>query len=353
MIRVLIVEDSKTTSQYLEFILNNDPGIEVVANLNNGKQAVEFIANNEVDIVTMDIDMPVMNGLEATKRIMRTYPLPIIIVTVSQNAHNKNVSFDALASGALTVLNKPVGIGHPEEDKRIRELIFLIKAYVGVKVIKRTFKSKEYIDQKKTPEIRINSIPPPINTLSNRKYVAIGVSTGGPQALTQIFSKISSDFPFPILVVQHISKGFLESMVSWLNRKLSINVLIASDNEKLLAGHIYFAPDNHQLSVFQDRVSLQKQNKKERICPSVNHLFNSLVKVNAKNCIAMILSGMGSDGANGIKALRDAGALTIAQDKESSMVHGMPGEAIKIGGAEYTLNAEQIAIMLQGVEKNI
>ena len=352
MIKVLIVEDSRTVSQYLEYILGNDPGIEIIGNVANGKMAVDFVKKNKPDIITMDIDMPVMNGLEATREIMSSIPVPIVIVTGSRNARKINLVVEALAAGALIVVEKPVGIGHPNEAEKTKKMLSMVKTFSQVKVIKRIFKPNQ-----KRPEItnakpKINNGIPDVSEFLQKKYVAIGISTGGPQVLAEIFSQIPIGFPFPILVVQHISKGFLEGMVTWLNRLCQIPIHIAANAEKPLPGHIYFAPDSFQMGVQYDQIVLEKYRENMKICPSVEALFNSLSINNAKDTIALLLTGMGNDGATGIKALKDAGAITIAQDKESSLVHGMPGEAIKLNGATYILNPAQIIELLLRIEKH-
>jgi two-component system chemotaxis response regulator CheB len=351
MIKVLIVEDSKTVSQYLEFILSNDPDIEVIGNVENGKLAINFIQENKPDIITMDIDMPVMNGLEATREIMSSFAIPIIVVTASKNAHDKDLAMDALALGALTIVNKPVGIGHPQEEEKSKKLILMIKTYSQVKVVKRNFNIRNKRVSKIDDSYALKQSLPPIKNFLNRKFVAIGVSTGGPPLLENIFSKISQDFPYPILIVQHIAIGFLENMVSWLNRSLSIPVFIASDNEKLLPGNIYFAPDNFHLGVDGDYAKLQKNESNSKICPSASYLFSNLASKYGKETIALILTGMGRDGAIELKDLYNSGAITIAQDKESSLIHGMPGEAIKLGGVTHVLNTEQITQLLHSIEK--
>lgn len=352
MIKVLIVEDSRTVSQYLEYILSSDPEIEVIGNVANGKLAVEFVEKNKPDIITMDIDMPVMNGLEATRRIMSTTPVPVIVVTASRNAYEVNISIEALAAGALTVIKKPVGFGHPNQDELITKLISMVKIYSQVKVVKRKIKPAEALQVEPYKNIeKFKTKTPPINKLLKRKYVAIGISSGGPQVLIKIFSKISEDFPYPILVVQHITQGFLEGMVSWLDRLCKIPIHTAQDKEKMLPGHIYFAPNKFQMGVNNDKIELQKCEEKLRICPSAEHLFNNLAKNNGKDTIAMLLTGMGTDGAQELKNLRDSGAITIAQDEESSLVFGMPGKAVELNGVEYLLNPDQICDVLLKLEE--
>lgn len=351
MIKVLIVEDSRTVSQYLEYLLSSHPDIKVIGNVANGQLAIDFVNKEKPDIITMDIDMPIMNGLEATRKIMATTPVPIVVVTASRNAYERNVSIEALAAGALTVIQKPVGIGHPNEAENVKKLLSTVVTYSQVKVVKRkpipaktTTANKEVISKVKTKT-------PSINTLINRKLVAIGISSGGPQVLMKIFSKISGNFPYPILVVQHITHGFLEGMVVWLDRLTGIPVRIASDNEVMLPGHIYFAPDKFHMGVNSGKIALSKCGDHVIICPSTEHLFNSLAQHHAKDTIAIILTGMGSDGATGLKKLKDAGALTIAQDEESSLVHGMPGKAIELDGASYILDPDQISSLLVDIEE--
>ncbi len=348
MIKVLIVEDSRTVSQYLEFILESDPEIEVVGNVANGQEAVDFVNKRKPDIISMDIDMPIMNGLDATRIIMSTNPLPIVVVTASRNASDINVSVEAMASGALGVIHKPLGIGHPNEEQKTKKMLSLIKAYSQVKVIKRR-EIKSLVHQKKEKPAETSTDKkhafPTVFELSNKKYVAIGLSSGGPQVLEQIFKNLKADFPYPIVVVQHITSGFLEGLVLWLRRITEIPVHIAKNNEPLQKGNIYFAPDGFQMAVRSNTIVLGNPYEAKGICPSVKHLFESFVPV-AKQTIAMILTGMGKDGSQELKLLKDHGALTIAQDKESSLIHGMPGEAIKLGGASYVLSAAEIADLL-------
>ena len=352
MIKVLIVEDSRTVSQYLEYILDGDKDIQVIGNVANGKEAVDFVNKTKPDVISMDIDMPVMNGLEATRIIMSTIPVPIIVVTASLNAAKAGLSIEALAAGALNVIPKPVGFGHTDSEIKTKKLISLVKTYSHVKVIKRryaTIVKKNILVKSKTHSVVAKM--PPLGSLQNKKYVAIGISSGGPQVLEEIFSKLSDKFPYPILVVQHITPGFLEGMVTWLGRLSELPIHIASDKEKVLSGHVYFAPDYQQMCLINNRIHLKKCNSEAKICPSVAYLYSCMEKQYAKHTIAILLTGMGRDGADELKSLKDAGAITIAQDKESSLVHGMPGEAIKIDAASYVLNPNEIVSVLQSIKK--
>ena len=349
MIKVLIVEDSRVVSEYLEYILNSDPQIQVIGNVSNGKQAIDFIKDNKPDLITMDIDMPIMNGLEATRIIMSTMPIPIIVVTASRNTREMKITIEALAAGALSVIEKPVGIGHPNEKDKKDKMITMVKVLSTVKVVTR--KPIKVTKPQEKPLVR--KYIPSLKTFYNKKIVAVGISSGGPNVLVKIFSKITGQFPYPIIVVQHITEGFLEGLVSWLGRLSMIPVHVAIDLETILPGHIYFAPDHHHLGIIDFKIKLVEcSNKPGCLCPSVAHLFKNLAMNYGEDTIAMILTGMGSDGANELKMLRDAEAVTIAQDKESALVHGMPAEAIKLGAAEYIQNPEEIADLLYEIERH-
>lgn len=351
-IKVLVVEDSPTISLYLKYLFDSDSDIEVIGMVKNGKMAVEFVKHNKPDIITMDIDMPVMNGFDATKIIMSTTPVPIIIITASRNARKQNTSMDALAAGALAVIQKPSGIKLGNKDAQNRQLLSMVKVYSQVKVIKRRYTpSNVLVGNKNLSEGK--SIRPSSQRFRNRNCLAIGVSTGGPEVLKNILGGVSQKFPLPIVVVQHISDGFLESMVAWLNDSCEINVRVAVQGEELLPGNVYFAPSKSDMGVSQNKVELHKAHSKNKICPSVECLFKSLLNDNPQKTIAMLLTGMGSDGAKELKMLKDAGALTIAQDKDSSLVHGMPGKAIELNGADYVLNPTQILQILKGIEQDL
>ena len=346
MIKVLIVEDSRVASEYLKFILSNDPGIEVVGVVENGRQAVEFVRNNKPDLITMDIDMPVMNGLEATREIMSTTPVPIIVVTSSRNANEKQVSMEALSAGALSVIEKPYGGNHPKESSSTGKLLKMVKLMSEIKVV--THRQQKLPSVQKSPLLKEKKQVK--KNLQEACVLAIGISTGGPSVLKHIFSRLTPDFPLPIVVVQHITEGFLDGLVSWLTGITKIPIRIASHQEKMKPGVVYFAPDNKQLEVTdQDMFRLKLRDTATQICPSVSVLFKSIADVYQNRAIALLLTGMGNDGAQELKELRRKGALTIAQDKDSSMVFGMPGVALKLDAADLFMNPNEICDFLDEV----
>jgi two-component system chemotaxis response regulator CheB len=245
---------------------------------------------------------------------------------------------------------KPIGINHPEENRLIKNFLTLIKTYSKVKVIKRnSIKNKIDKEEKKTT-IGLSNNYISSKICDNKKYVAIGVSTGGPKVLKTIFSNITNSFPCAIIVVQHITPGFMENMITWLNNFTSIPISIAKHNEELKSGHIYFAPDYFQIGVSNNFIHLSKNIEELKFCPSIDHLFYSLANKNGYETIGILLTGMGDDGARGLKKLKDNGAETIVQDKESSMIFGMPNEAIKLGAEKHILNPEQFSEFLRNSE---
>jgi len=349
MIKVLIVEDSRVVSEYLNYILSADPEIKIIGNVSNGNRAIEFLKSNKPDVITMDIDMPIMDGLEATRIIMSTNPIPIIIVTASRNASSVKTSMEALAAGALSVVEKPRGIGHPEEECQSRKLVKMVKLMSEIKVITRKSKIIDETDTEICSKISKHSM----GDFNKKKIVVVGSSSGGPLVLQKIFSKITQEFPYPILVVQHIAVGFLDGLLNWLRNTLLIPIQIATENEIVKSGNIYFAPDKYQMGVNRyGKIVLTKCDSNNGLCPSVAHLFKSVSVEYKKYSVGIILTGMGCDGAKELKLLKEAGSITIAQDKESSIVHGMPGVAIRQNAADYIMNPGEIADILKNIEQN-
>ena len=348
MIKLLIVEDSKVVSEYLQYIFSQDKQIEVIGTVTTGKQAIDFVKANKPDVITMDVDMPEMDGLEATRQIMSTTPVPILVVTASRNAREVNTSIEALAAGALAVVEKPVGINHPKAEELSRKLVNLVKIMSEVSVVTR----KRRVSVVSQPTVKAKTPPDQIN-IGKPSIVAIGVSSGGPQTLQVVLSKISHNFPAPILVVQHIAPGFISGLVSWLQKIVNIPVSVAQPDETIVPGHIYFAPDNLQMGVTPSgKILLEKPDKEGGFCPSIAHLYKRVTDSFGSKALGIILTGMGSDGAEELKQMHDKGAITIAQSKESSLIFGIPGVAIQIGAATHVLSDEEICMLLYEIEKN-
>ncbi len=345
VINVLIVEDSLVTRQYLKHILESDGNIRVIAMAEDGKEAIRLVGEHMPDVVTMDINMPGMDGFDATRQIMETCPLPIVIVSASYNRKDVDKSFRAIEAGAVSIVEKPLGMGHPAHKTMAGDLIRTVKLMSEVKVVKR-WPNKKMPSKVRTEPRSLK--PEPVHR--QIKLVTIGVSTGGPPVLKSILTGLKKNFPTPILIVQHIAGGFLKGLVQWLNETTVHPIHIAAHGERILPGHVYFAPDEFQMGIDTgSRITLSKAPPENGIRPSVSYLFRSASNAFGRNMIGVILTGMGRDGANELKLMKDLGAITIAQDKDSSAIFGMPGEAIKLKAASYILPANSISNALESI----
>ena len=345
MIRLLVVEDSKTVQQALVEIFNSDPDIQVVGTANNGDEAVAAVMTLKPDVVTMDINMPGIDGFEATRAIMATCPVPIVIVTGKMDPKESATIFQVMKAGALMVIAKPVAPGHPEHEESVRELVRSVKLMSEIKVVRRIFpkESREGAPHPATPSVPAARIG----------IVAIGASTGGPPLLQSILSSLPADFSVPVVIVQHMAKGFTENFVNWLNLSSSLKVELAADGMQMFPGHAYVAPDNFQTKVGPNNcLILAKGELENGQCPSVSALFRSVANVYGNHAAGVLLTGMGKDGAAELKILRNRGGTAIVQNRESSIVFGMPGEAIRIDAADYILSPEEITPLLTRLANN-
>jgi two-component system chemotaxis response regulator CheB len=339
MIGVFLVEDSPIALQVLTKIISDAPDVKIVGTADNGRDALLAIPQVNPDIICTDLYMKGMDGLELIQQIMTRFPKPILVISVAVGADNPENVFQLLQAGAIDVLPKPTtGLA---SDYNKRELLDKIRVLAGVKVFTRSSRS-----------FRRNS-PVPIQTLSRNeslispdaqiKLVAIGTSTGGPQAVFKILRVLPKDFPVPILCTQHISAGFLDGLVSWMNQECQLTVKIAEHGEILQGGVVYYAPDGFNLEVNrQQRVNLSPPCAGEIHCPSVNVMFRSVALHNGSNSLAVLLTGMGEDGAKGMLAIAQAGGITIVQDEASCAVFGMPKAAIDLGAVQHILEIDKI-----------
>ncbi len=345
MIKVLVVDDSPVARELLSHVLSSDPDIRVIGAAGSGRDAIESIKHNRPDIVTMDINMSNMNGFEATRIIMETDALPIVIVTDRPDMDEMEMSFRAIEAGALAVLHKPHGIGHPAYTTDAKELITTVKLMSEIKVVRR-WKS---IAERKGSLLR-NAVDGLLSQPAEAKVVAIGASTGGPPVIEKILSGLSKDFSLPVVIVQHMAPGFTQGLAEWLRHNSRLSVHVAAGSGMIRPGHVYLAPDGVQMKVDVDgRLLCTDDGPENGLRPSISYLFRSVSKVFGKASVGVLLTGMGKDGAEELKLMREKGALTIAQDEESSVVFGMPGEAVRIKAATYALPPDKIASVLNSV----
>jgi two-component system chemotaxis response regulator CheB len=345
VIKVLIVEDSRAVQEFLVHILTSDPQIQVVGIANDGEEALVAVKQKRPDVITMDIKMPKMDGFETTRKMMETQPTPIVIVSGSVQVREIATTFRAIEAGALAVVPRPWGLGHPDHDATARELVQTVKLMSEVKVVRRwpRVRSKPPV-----PRVEIQSSPAVI------RVVAMGASTGGPIVLQTILAGLPKDFSVPVLIVQHIASGFAQGFADWLAQSTGFPVHVACAGEGLLPGHVYVAPDGYHMSLGSGRrIALNQDESENGLRPSISYLFRSVAQVFGPNAVGVLLTGMGKDGAEELKLLKEKGAVTIVQDKESSVVHGMPGEALKLDAAIYVLPPERIAAVLVSLVKKI
>jgi len=333
-IRVLVVEDSLTVRARLVEVLSADPGIQVVGEAADGKTAIELCQQLRPDVVTLDMLLPLLSGLAVTEYIMAYCPTPILIVSCSVNRGTVYKTYDALASGALEVLEKPRG----DEMDGVWERTFVstVKLVSRVKVITHVRGRQQNVSKLPLPSVESGSY----------RLVAIGASTGGPVALLEILQSLPPDFPIPILVVIHIGEAFGTLLAEWLDNQSRLRVSCAVDGEPLPAvGHprVILAPPGRHLVVSCGHLHLTDFSERNSCRPSVDVLFESVAREIGPQSIACLLTGMGRDGAQGLLAIRRAGGRTLAQDQATSTIFGMPDEAIRMGAAERILDLHEVA----------
>ncbi len=324
-IRVLIVDDSMLVQEVLKDMMSTDPEIEVVGVANNGKEGVEMTNQLNPDFITMDINMPIMNGLEAIEEIMADHTTPILVVS---SINDSKVAFDACARGAMDVFPK----SEVDPDKASK-LIDKIKSLAGTRVIGHTRKEKP--PEPEAPEPAIG------------KVIAIACSTGGPKALSQILPELPSSFKYPILIAQHIEDGFLSGLVQWLNQVSPLTVQEGLEGADVSAGGIYVSPSDRHMQIDpQGKICFVDRQPADPYRPSCDILLSSVGKSFAKNSVGVILSGMAQDGVKGLQAVKNSGGITIAQDEQSSVVFGMNNMAIKTGCVDKILPLREIGRFL-------
>lgn len=353
MIKVLICEDSLPVSQLLVELINTDPEMQVVGVAGNGLEAIELTHKFRPDIITMDVRMPQLNGLEATRQIMAEQPTPIVLVSELAET-DVALSMEALNAGALAVLPKPYGPGHPSfkaNGDRLRQTVSLMSS---VKVV------RHWANRNQRPANRAGNIAPPpaperVTPARNParsglakapRLVAIGSSTGGPSALATLLSQLPLTFDLPILITQHIMPGFGEGLAHWLKEATGRPVVLAQEGMSIKpnSGLTIIAPDHcHMLISSSWQIRFDRRGPYQGVLPSVDLMFESVTEVAGSSAIGVLLTGMGRDGAQGLYRMCQSGAYTIAQSEASCVVFGMPKEAIALGAARSILPLEKIA----------
>ena len=357
MIRVLLVDDSEVSLMVLRNILEKEQDIDIVGSARYGKEAISLVSRLMPDIITMDINMPGEDGFVTTRKIMESNPVPIIIVSGIDNLESIHASFKAIEAGALTVIRKPPALQDPEFFKSASELVSAIRTYSEVKVIRR-----RNLEVKK-PDLSsgIKGIPrenqvieAAISICKSIKLIVIGASTGGPQVIQEILAGVPDDYPIPIVIVQHMSPGFIEGFSQWLKETTHKKTRIPDNSEHLNPGIVYLAPDGKQTGITVDFcIELSDSPREHNLRPSVSYLFRSTSENCAESTLAILLTGMGSDGAREMLQLRKNGGCTIIQDRESSFVYGMPGVAKSLDAGMFSLSPKEITLILKKLAEKI
>jgi two-component system chemotaxis response regulator CheB len=335
-IRVLVVDDSPTSRLLLVEILRADDEIEVVGQAADGLEAVEMVKRLRPDIVTMDVQMPRLDGFAATKRIMVETPTPILITT-GVDPRALAISLEAVRMGALAVQAKPGDPRAPGFDEEARELVRQVKAMSRVKVVRHHERALAQV-----PATDPWAATGPMDGVPV-EVVAIAASTGGPAALHHILTALPADLPVPILLVQHLSRGFGHGFAEWLDKASPLRVKLAEQGEALRPGTVYVAGDDHHLCLSASRrVHLSTAPAVGGFRPSGTVLFESVARAFGRRAVAVILTGMGRDGVDGLRAIRRVGGRTVAESEATAVVYGMPAAAVQAGLADFVLPLDQV-----------
>ncbi len=342
MIRVLVVEDSDTVRALLVAILQSDPGITVVGEARTGAEAVELAVRLAPDVITMDVQMPQMDGLEATSAIMARAPTRIVVVSSRASATEIDLSLEATRAGALVVLSKPESPRSPRFESQRAQLLAMVHAMAGIKVVRRW---------SPTPPSGVRQPRPTSGPAPHRagiRLVAIAASAGGPAALLDLLAALPATFPVSILVVQHIARGFVDGLAHWLDAGTALNVRVASHDTVARPGEVYIAPEDRHLGIRPDmRLVVSSEPPVGSFRPAATHLFHSVAAAHGAQAVGVILTGMGNDGVAGLKTFHAAGGYVIAQDESTSVIYGMPMEALRAGVTDAVLPLRGIAPFLE------
>lgn len=355
-IRVLIAEDSALIRKLLNNILRADNRFEVVAEAINGEQAVRYAKLFAPDVISMDMMMPIMDGLEATYEIMKNNPVPIVIVSSIYQESEVNLAIQELNAGAVAILPKPLGPEHPNYEKSANKYKSLLKIMSEIKVIKRTNSIKTSYSIK-TNNRTLSNVNKNCTVPKVISIIAIGASAGGPEAIRIILELLVYPLRVPVVIIQHIDSNFTEGYAAWLQQYSKSSVKIAESGERLENGNIYIAPGGKHLTI-TDKSTIKLTTPIKKInswghIPSIDVLFESIKKELPKECIAILLSGMGKDGAEGLKKLKECGAYTLIQNKTTSLIFGMPAEAEKLNAHCKKLSPQEIALEVNNLLNRI
>jgi len=334
-VRVLIIEDSAVVRELLRQIIAGDPRFEIAAAVASAEEGLEILDRAAPDVISLDIVLPGMQGIEATRRIMSHRPTPIVVVSASV-ASEVDLTMDALRAGALSVVEKPVATSYAGYEAIASRLRTQLAIMSEVKVVRQ--------HPRREPPAPLVSRRP---SKGGYRVLGIAASTGGPPAILEVLRGLGKRFPLPILVVQHMTPGFIEGFGSWLAHASAFPVEVVRDKAPLVAGKVYLAPEERHLVAEADCARAIPGRPAEPHRPSANVLFSHIARSAGDAGLGALLTGMGDDGAQGLLELREAGGYTIAEDESTAVVYGMPGAAVRLRAASEALPLTVIGPRIQ------
>lgn len=328
-VKIMIVDDSAFMRKIISDSVEDIKGIQVVGIARNGLDALEKIDKLKPDVITLDVEMPKLNGIETLKEINRHYKIPVIMLS---SIRKTEVTFEALELGAIDFIEKPEDLNENLEEFK-EELELKINSLIN---------SKSHIKREKKPQT-------PNRGVTGVNAIVIGSSTGGPKALVYLVENLTKKINIPIFIVQHMPKGFTLSFAERLDKLTTAKVVEAKDNMRIESGKIYIAPGDFHLRLEGSLIKLTKEDKIHGVRPAVDYLFQTASEIYREKLVGIILTGMGKDGTDGMEAIKRFGGHTIAQDEMSSVVFGMAGSAIAKGVVDEVLSLEDISKTLNNI----
>jgi len=354
-IKIIVIDDSQTILELLVALFQQTNDILVIGTGKTGEDAVRLTKSLNPDLILTDIRMPIMDGLQATKQIMKEMPKPIVLMSSQLNTPDTDLTFAAMHAGALAAIGKP----NLNDPANCESLIQLVRNMSSVPVLRHwgntTKLSMSSLAMRHEPQRRLTKNLTNPNTVDLNRIDIIGIasSTGGPAALATIFKKLTPDFPIPILVVQHMSPGFTPGLQEWLSTQTKIKIKIAKIGDQPTPGTVLLAPDDHHMWINKKRtVELNKAAPVKGLRPSANFMLGSIGEAYLSRSCGIILTGMGDDGSDGVKIIREKGGITMAQDEDSCVVFGMPREAISRNLIDHVLNLHQVGSAFESILRN-